>query len=222
MFDVSAKARLERRESKGQLQFFLAKDVRIGDKKAKVTKYLGTEEPSHEELEKALVATAYELERRALEKRTELSASRYSFFPFEEEEGQNIVRILERFRFLHRSLQENLRPDELREGEEALEHRYVNGSTGIEGNTLTLQETRLLLQDDIVPEGRSLQEINEVQNFRAVRDFRERHRERSPSPRSGRCIPWSWPTSMVPPGPSAVRTTSASSAGTCCSLRQFS
>jgi len=176
MFDVSAKARLERRESKGQLQFFLAKDVRIGDKKAKVTKYLGTEEPSLEELEKALVATAYELERRALEKRTELSASRYSIFPFEEEEGQNIVRMLERFRFLHRSLQENLRPDELREGEEALEHRYVNGSTGIEGNTLTLQETRLLLQDDIVPEGRSLREINEVQNFRAVRDFRERHR----------------------------------------------
>jgi Fic family protein len=178
MSNVSAKARLERRISQGQLQFFLAKDVRVGDSKAKVTKYLGTEEPSLEELEMALVATAYELERKVLEKRTELSASRYSHRPFDEEDGKNIVQMLERFRFLHRSLQDNLRPDELREGEEALEHRYVNGSTGIEGNTLTLQETRLLLQEGIVPEGRSLREINEVQNFRAVRTFREKQRGR--------------------------------------------
>jgi fido (protein-threonine AMPylation protein) len=172
-------ARLERRRtSKGQLQFFLAKDVRIGDKKAKVTKYLGAEEPSLEELEKALVAAAYELERKAMEKRAELSASRYSFQPFDPEEGKVIVLMLERFHFLHRSLQENLRPDEMRETEEALELRYVNGSTGIEGNTLTLQETRLLLQEGIVPEGRSLREINEVQNFKAVRAFREKHKGR--------------------------------------------
>jgi len=179
MSSVSAPARLERRRtSKGQLQFFLAKDVRIGDKKAKVTKYLGTEEPSLGELEKALVAAAYELEHKALEKRTELSASRFSFQPFFPEDGRAIVLMLERFRFLHRSLQGNLRPDEMRETEEALELRYVNGSTGIEGNTLTLQETRLLLQEGIVPEGRSLREINEVQNFRAVRIFRERQKGR--------------------------------------------
>jgi len=178
MFNVSARARLERRRSKGQLQFFLAKDVRVGDRKAKVTKYLGTEEPSLEELEKALVATAYELERKALEKRTELSVSRYACQQFDGEQGKIIVQMLERFRFLHRSLQDHLRPDELREGEEALELRYVNGSTGIEGNTLTLQETRLLLQEGMVPEGRSLREINEVQNFRAVRAFREGHRGR--------------------------------------------
>ncbi|MHC1680335.1 MAG: Fic family protein [Methanomassiliicoccales archaeon] len=176
---MSAPARLERRRtSKGQLQFFLAKDVRIGDKKAKVTKYLGTEEPSLGELEKAMIAAAYELERKALEKRTELSALRYSFRPFDPEEGKVVNHMLERFRFLHRSLQENLRPDELRETEEALELRYVNGSTGIEGNTLTLQETRLLLQEGIVPEGRSLREINEVQNFKAVRAFREKQRGR--------------------------------------------
>jgi len=167
-----------RRTSEGQLQFFLAKDVRIGEKKAKVTKYLGTKEPSLSELEKALIATAYELERKALEKRAELSASRYSFQPFDPDEGKVIVHMLERFRFLHRSLKENLRQDELREMEGSLEVRYVNGSTGIEGNTLTLQETRLLLQEGLVPEGRTLREINEVQNFKVVRSFREGHRGR--------------------------------------------
>ena len=40
MFDVSAKARLERRESKGQLQFFLAKDVRIGGGASTIRQYL--------------------------------------------------------------------------------------------------------------------------------------------------------------------------------------
>ncbi|MHC1709782.1 MAG: Fic family protein [Methanomassiliicoccales archaeon] len=176
---VVVPARLERRRTnEGQLQFFLAKDIRIGDKKAKVTKYLGTEEPSLEELEKASIAAAYELERKALEKRVELSVPRYSFQPFDAEEGKIVVTMLERFRFLHRSLQENLRPDELRETEEELELRYVNGSTGIEGNTLTLRETRLLLQEGMVPEGRSLREINEVQNFKAVRAFREHHKGR--------------------------------------------
>lgn len=179
MSSVSVPARLERRRtSKGQLQFYLAKDVRVGTKKAKVTKYLGTEEPSLEELENALIASAYELERKAMEKRAELSASRYSPHPFFPEDGKVVILILERFRFLHRSLQENLRSDELHETEESLEHRYVNGSTGIEGNNLTLQETRLLLQEGIVPEGRSLREINEVQNFKAVRSFREGHRGR--------------------------------------------
>jgi len=179
MSHVVFPARLERRRtSKGQLQFFLAKDVRVGDRKAKVTKYLGTEEPSLGELERALVAAAYDLERKALEKRAELSSSRYSSLPFGPQEGTIIVQMLERFRSLHRSLSENLRPDEMRETEESLEHRYVNGSTGIEGNTLTLQETRLLLQEGIVPEGRSLREINEVQNYLAVRVFRERHHGR--------------------------------------------
>ncbi|NLX46594.1 MAG: Fic family protein [Euryarchaeota archaeon] len=179
MSSVGVPARLERRRtSKGQLQFYLAKDVRIGTKKAKVTKYLGTEEPSLEELENALIAAAYELEHKAMEKRAELSASRYPPHPFFPEDGKVVILILERFRFLHRSLQENLRANELRETEESLEHRYVNGSTGIEGNTLTLQETRLLLQEGIVPAGRSLREINEVQNFKAVRSFREGHRGR--------------------------------------------
>lgn len=168
----------KRKTSKGQSQFFLAKDVRVGDRKAKVTKYLGSEEPSPVELEKAMLVAAYELERKALEKKANISAERYSYVPFDPEEGKMIVLMLERFRFLHYSLQENLRPDELREVEEALELRYVNGSTGIEGNTLTLRETRLLLQEGIVPEGRSLREINEVQNFRAVRVFRDKHKGR--------------------------------------------
>jgi Fic family protein len=42
---------------------------------------------------------------------------------------------------------------------------YIYGTTAIEGNTLTLQETHYLLNEEIVPKEKSLREINEVQNF---------------------------------------------------------
>lgn len=180
MCDVDVdKARLERRTGeKGQVHFYLAKDVRIGSKKAKITKYLGSEEPSLEELERLLVAAAYELEMKAVSKKAELSAARYPSLPFDDQDGAALIVLLEKFRFLHRSLQRHLRTDEIARYEGMLEHQYVWGSTSIEGNTLTLRETRLLLDEGLIPQGRSLREINEVQNFRAVRKYRDAHRGR--------------------------------------------
>jgi Fic family protein len=173
------KARLERRiAEKGQVHFYLAKDVRIGSKKAKVTKYLGSVEPSLEELENLMVAAAYELEVKALNKRAELSAARYPSSPFNDREGAALIFLLEKFRFLHRSLQRHLRTDEMARYGKMLEHQYVWGSTSIEGNTLTLRETRLLLDEGLIPQGRSMREINEVQNFGAVQRYRDAHKGR--------------------------------------------
>lgn len=48
---------------------------------------------------------------------------------------------------------------------------FTYDTNAIEGSTVTLQETALILFDKIVPEGKSLKEINEVQNHKDTFDF---------------------------------------------------
>jgi len=54
--------------------------------------------------------------------------------------------------------------------------KYVQGTTSIEGNTLTLQQTKDLLVDGLMPKDKSLREINEVQNFKKVKTYRDKYR----------------------------------------------
>lgn len=58
--------------------------------------------------------------------------------------------------------------------ERAFEVEYTHNSNAIEGNTLTLMETKLILEDAIAPGGKSLREIYEAANhqkaYRYVKD----------------------------------------------------
>ena len=60
--------------------------------------------------------------------------------------------------------------------ERMFEVSYIQGTTSIEGNTMTLGETRDLLEYNLSPKNKTLREINEVQNFRQVVKFRDRYR----------------------------------------------
>lgn len=62
-------------------------------------------------------------------------------------------------------------PDELRRYEQSCFARYVQGTTAIEGNTITLRQAEELLEHDITPEGKSLREVYEIVNFRNLRGF---------------------------------------------------
>ncbi|MBM3247451.1 Fic family protein [Candidatus Pacearchaeota archaeon] len=73
---------------------------------------------------------------------------------------------------------EEIKKDFLKEPPENYENRYevfcslfTYDSTGIEGNTLTLDETSFLLFQGIVPKQKSLREINEVLNHKKAFDF---------------------------------------------------
>lgn len=50
--------------------------------------------------------------------------------------------------------------------EKAFEVEYTHNSTAIEGNTLTLMETKVVLEDGIAIGGKSLREIYEVVNHK--------------------------------------------------------
>jgi Fic family protein len=52
---------------------------------------------------------------------------------------------------------------------------FTYDTNAIEGSTVTLQETGLILFDKIVPEGRSIREINEVQNHKDAFDYMLRY-----------------------------------------------
>jgi fido (protein-threonine AMPylation protein) len=67
-------------------------------------------------------------------------------------------------------------PDELKRYEESVFARYVQGTTAIEGNTITLRQAEELLEHDITPSGKSLREVYEIVNFRKLRGFLEEYK----------------------------------------------
>ncbi len=54
---------------------------------------------------------------------------------------------------------------------DAMYVRYVQGSTAIEGNTITLREAQELLDDAISPTGKKMDEVYEILNFLKLGSF---------------------------------------------------
>jgi len=53
--------------------------------------------------------------------------------------------------------------------------RYVQGTTAIEGSTITLRQAVELLEHNVTPAGKSLREVYEIVNFRNLRRFLENY-----------------------------------------------
>ena len=64
-------------------------------------------------------------------------------------------------------------PDELKRYQQTVFARYVQGTTAIEGNTITLRQAEELLEHNVTPAGKSLREVYEIINFRKLRSFLE-------------------------------------------------
>ena len=67
----------------------------------------------------------------------------------------------------HKFLHENY-PSELKKYQEEFDVRYVHHTTAIEGNTLSLKETGLVLDEGVAPGRKELREIHEIENYRRV------------------------------------------------------
>lgn len=65
---------------------------------------------------------------------------------------------------LFRHIFEKLTPPEKANWEEKFAIEYTHNSTAIEGNTLSLIETKMILEDGIAPNEKSLREIDEIRN----------------------------------------------------------
>ncbi len=153
----------------GKPKYFLVKDIMVKGRKRKVTKYIKSgEAPSNEYLEQFKREHAYQLELKAARKKAELSAPHYS----SELLSKDMIADLEELRFVYQRFEELLTVNEAEVYERDFEVNYVSGTTKIEGNTLTLQQTKDLLLAGILPRDRSSREIYEVDNFKRVIRYR--------------------------------------------------
>jgi fido (protein-threonine AMPylation protein) len=62
-------------------------------------------------------------------------------------------------------------PSDLEKYKEEFEIRYVHSTTTIEGNTLTLKETAMVLDRGVTPKAKELREIYEVENYKKLRVY---------------------------------------------------
>lgn len=77
---------------------------------------------------------------------------------------------LETLRFYYAEFRESY-PDEGIRYVDSVFVRYVQGTTAIEGNTISPQEVQELLDHDISPAGKKVSEVYEILNFVRLRDF---------------------------------------------------
>lgn len=151
---------------------YLVKDVKYKNRRTKTRIYLGHVLPSAEEVAQYRIDYAYELEARAAEKRAELSSTFYTSQYLTPEQ----IKSIETVRHYYRTFTRFLTPSEASVYEKAFEINYIQGTTNIEGNTLTRRQAFDLLVNNITPQDKSLREINEVQNFKKVTLYRDKYR----------------------------------------------
>lgn len=164
--------RVELNYSHGRPGYFLVKDVWVKGKKRKTRKYIGHSQPSAKDVDKYRKQYAYEIEMRAAGKKAELSSSFYESECLRKEQVIDI----ETIRFVYNTFTELLTTSEIEVYERNFDIKYVQGTTSIEGNTLSLKQAHDLLVDGLMPKDKSLREINEVQNFKKVKTFRDKYR----------------------------------------------
>jgi fido (protein-threonine AMPylation protein) len=155
-------------------QYFLTRDVHLGDRRGKVRKYLGTNPPTATEVERYRKSYAPEIEVRVALKRADFSAESYS--PHYLTDG--LLREVERVKSINNSVLSLLTVSEVEAYEREFEISYIHGTTAIEGNTLTLVQAQELLTRGRTPAGKELREINEVQNFKRVVRYRNAYKHR--------------------------------------------
>jgi len=164
--------RVELYYAKGRPIYNLVKDVKVRGKRTKVRVYLGHDEPSAADVDRYRANFAYTIEARAAEKKAELSSTLYSSKYLTKDQ----IKTIETIHYYYKTFTDLLTRSEIDAYETAFEISYVQGTTSIEGNTLTPKQTYDLLVNGIPPNNKSMREINEVQNFRRVKTYREEYR----------------------------------------------
>jgi len=154
--------KLEIKKIKGKNYLYIRDKVRVNDKSIAISFYIGRLEKTTPE--------------RFLDKLAEYQIIRLKTFTdfwlkkqrryLDDRSALNI----EVLHYSYKLFREHY-PDELRRYEQACFARYVQGTTAIEGNTITLRQAEELLEHNITPPGKSLREVYEIVNFRKLREF---------------------------------------------------
>lgn len=150
---------------KGNRYLYLRDKVRVNSKSLPLQVYIGRLERVTPE---DLLSKLPELRDLRLKTYLDYRLEHYSFTAL------NTTRAieLEKIRYFH-GLFKELYPDESERYIDAMYLRYVQGTTAIEGNTISLREAQELLEHNISPAGKKMDEVYEILNFINLRRYLE-------------------------------------------------
>ena len=161
--------RIESQRLKSSEIYYLVKDIRVKDRTLKVRDRIGKTQPTKQEELMLTSNPNIDLEIKALNKRVSLSIGHYKVRYIKLDDLPR----LERTKHWSDFFSLFLTSSEKQFFEDEGEVDYVHGTTAIEGNTFTIQQVDDLLKKGVPPSGKSLREINEIQNYLKVREHRE-------------------------------------------------
>ena len=154
-------------------KYYLTRDINVSTKRTKIRKLIGANKPTKKEQEQFIEKNAEEIETEASKMETALNLTTYKITYLD----KNTAEELENIRVLHKRFTELLTIDETERYEQELEIHYVHGTTVVEGNTLTEEQTRKLLTNGTLPDNKqNIREINEIQNFKTVKKYRDTYK----------------------------------------------
>lgn len=155
---------------KGEVYYYVNHSVRIEDKVRTLSQYIGKGPFSQSEIESLIKKKSQLilLEAEFLKVFSKKSHYKEHILPI------SFINILERLKEINR-IMAPFNKSYFEKFEDNLRLRYVHGSTAIEGNTLSLRDAQLILEED-TPAGNTLREMHEILNykelFRFMRDYR--------------------------------------------------
>jgi len=164
---------LEQRQNtkNNKTNYYLVKTITVNGQKRKLRKFIGHNKPDTAKLRELSEKHAYELETRAIEKEVQQNLKTTTTIYLDQE----TTKTLETIRCVYKKYTKLLTTDEIKAYEQNFEIKYVQGTTSIEGNTLTLSQTHDLLINQILPDGKTLREVNEIQNYKKVKEYRDKY-----------------------------------------------
>src|SRR3989338_14340 len=153
---------IEKIRREGKTYFYIAKNFRVGlNKWKKIRRYVGKEEPTKSQIAKI----AEEIENEAREKGLIKHRSKYEYLTDQEAE------VIEDIRQQFKQFILKLPKESASKYIEDFLIRFTYNSNAIEGNRLSLRDTHLILQQNIVPQDATTYEYNEVLNTKNCMEF---------------------------------------------------
>ncbi len=154
------------KQIKGKKYVYLEDYVKVNKKSKKISIYMGKYPIKPSENIQLFLKALGTLELKKLNVFTAASLKKYLKQYLSEKEALD----LEVLRYSYVRFK-GVRPDEAKRYEDVIYTKYSQGSTAIEGNTLTLREAHLLLDEGVTPQGKDLREVYELVNFKDLRMY---------------------------------------------------
>lgn len=153
---------IEKLKKGKNIYYYISKNFRIGDNKwKKIRVYIGNEEPTEKQIKEA----AEKIEAQAKESCLIKEKTQYKYLSDEQAE------VLEDIKSAYNKFIKALPQESKQKYFDDFLIRFTYNSNAIEGNRLSLRDTYLILQDNIMPHDATSYEYNEVINGRKCMEF---------------------------------------------------